>query len=192
MLMCRRFSAALAMIACFGVLAGCGDAPSENSQVAPEPAKGAAAPKLAKLSSQMVSAVSSGKAASVISVHFVLGAPPTVGKPLPVNIAIVPHRKFLSVRAHFETHDGLTVTAGDVYGPKDAVDSETALEHELMLSPEKEGVFMVTTIVDTEGDEGSITRIFSIPVIVSPAEGPVVVPSPTATAPAAVEKPAAN
>jgi hypothetical protein len=43
------------------------------------------------------------------------------------------------------------------------------LKHELTLLPDKEGMFMVTTIIDTEGEEGSVTRVFSIPVIVGPA-----------------------
>lgn len=192
MLMSCRRPAALAVVACLCVLAGCDDAPSEKAQVAPEAAKGPAAPKVANLSSQMVAAVSSGKAASAISVHFALGAPPTVGRPLTVKIAIVPHRKFRSVRAHFESHDGLTLTAGDVYGPKEDADSETSLEHELVLTPEKEGVLMVTTLVETEGDEGSVSRVFTIPVVVGPAHGSVAAPQPAATAPPAAEKPAAN
>ena len=192
MLMSGCRSAALAVLACVCVLAGCDDAPPEKTEVAPGAGKPAAVPKVANLSTQMVAAVSSGKTASVISVHFVLGAAPTVGKPLPVEIAIVPHRKFLAVRAHFETHDGLTMTSGDVYGPKEDAESESVLKHNLMLSPEKEGVFMVSAVVDTEGEDGNVTRIFSIPVIVGPAQTVAAVPPPAPAAVPVAEKPTSN
>jgi hypothetical protein len=180
---CR--AAAFAALACTCVLAaGCDDAPPESSPTAPAAGTAASGPKPASLSNEMVSAVSAGKNASAIGVHFALRAPPTVGMPLPVAIVIVPHRKFLTVRAHFETHDGLTMTAGDVYGPSNDVAAESVLKHELTLLPEKEGVFMVTTIVDTEGEEGSVTRVFSIPVIVGPA-GAAATPKTAPPAPAA-------
>jgi hypothetical protein len=39
-----------------------------------------------------------------------------------------------------------------------------------MLLPAREGMFMVTASVDTLGDEGNVVRIFSIPVVVGPAQ----------------------
>ncbi|HEY6124424.1 MAG TPA: hypothetical protein VIV63_07215, partial [Steroidobacteraceae bacterium] len=86
---------------------------------------------------------------------------------LPVEVALVPHQKFTMLRVHFETHEGLTIATGDTYGPVTDVSSEKPLTHPLVLLPSKEGMFMVTVAVETEGDEGNITRIFSIPVIVS-------------------------
>ena len=50
-------------------------------------------------------------------------------------------------------------------------ESETALSHELVLLPAREGIFVVTSSVETESEDGNVTRIFSIPVIVSPAAG---------------------
>jgi hypothetical protein len=117
----------------------------------------------------MVAAVSSGKTASAISVHFALGAPPTVGQPLPVRIAIVPHRKFLAVRGHFEGGDAISLVSGEDLGPETDVEAETVLEHELVLMPKRDGLFMVISSLDTDSDEGNVVRIFSIPVVVSPA-----------------------
>jgi hypothetical protein len=118
----------------------------------------------------MVAAVSAGKSSTAVGVHFALGAPPTVGSPLPVQIAIVPHRRFTSLRLHFEAHDGLSITAGGDFGPETDADTETALLHNLMLLPNKDGLFMVTTSVDTESEEGNVIRVFSIPVLVRAAE----------------------
>jgi hypothetical protein len=52
-----------------------------------------------------------------------------------------------------------------------------------VLLPTKEGVFMVTSVVETDGADGNITRIFSIPVIVAadatpaPADAPAPPPA---------------
>ena len=176
---------ALAPLACACMLAACGeDAPEKK---APAVAAAVPAPKVAHLSSAMVAAVSSGKTASAIGVHFALGASPVVDKALPVEIAIVPHRKFGTIKAHFEIHDGTAIATGEDFGPTTEAQSETALPHQLVLMPSKEGMFMVTVSVDTEGDEGSVTRIFSIPVIVGSAQAAAdapVRPEPPKSAPA--------
>jgi len=177
----RRRAVALATLACVSMLAACDKAPSPAET---DPAAGSQpvvpVPKVAHLSSEMVAAVSAGKTASVIGVHFALGAVPTVGNPLPVKIAIVPHQVFRSVSAHFESREGLEVTSGENFGPVANVDSEKALEHALVLVPRQEGVFMVTISVETDADEGNFTRIFTIPVIVG--MGPAATTAPTSSA----------
>ena len=185
----RSRAVALATLACVSMLAACDKAPSTPAET--QPAAGSKpnvpSPKVAHLSSEMVAAVSAGRTANVIGVHFALGAVPTVGKPLPVKISIVPHRDFKSVSAHFETRDGLELSSGENFGPVAGADSETALEHALVLVPGQEGVFMVTISVETDGDEGNFTRIFTIPVIVG--IGPA---APAAPAPSPPPAPAAG
>jgi hypothetical protein len=83
------------------------------------------------------------------------------------------------------------VTAGENFGPTTDTDSETALEHDLVLLPAKEGVYMVTTSVAADDDDGSVTRIYTIPVIVGPAVGVTTAPGATDSGSAA-PKPAAN
>jgi hypothetical protein len=177
----RSRAVALASLACAAMLAACDNAPSPaetQSEAGNKPT--VPVPKVAHLSNEMVAAVSAGKTANVIGVHFALGALPTVGKPLPVKIAIVPHRVFKSVSAHFETREGLELTSGENFGPVASVDSEKALEHALVLVPGQEGVFMVTISVDTDSDEGNFTRIFTIPVIVG--MGPAATAAPASMA----------
>lgn len=165
----KRRVVSLAGLACLVALAGCGDPPPAPANPPPG-AKPAPAPRTAQLSGQMVAAVSAGKGASAISVHFALEAPPTVATPLPVQIAIVPHRKFESAQVYFESHDGLAMPSGGVFGPVNDVDAEKALMHQLVLLPGKEGMFIVTASVETVGEEGNVIRIFSIPVIVGPVQ----------------------
>ena len=135
----------------------------------------------------MVAAVSAGKTAAMLSVHFALRAVPAVDHSLPVDIAIVPHRDFTSLRAHFESRDGLPLTSGEVLGPLGDSPKEKALTHELVLQPSKEGLFMIMAIVETEGEDGTVSRIFSIPIIVSPPDAapgsrPAAKAAPTADA----------
>jgi hypothetical protein len=168
------------------LLAGCDDGPSANAPTsaagAAKPAKPAATP----LPPEMVAAVSSAKNSSVVSVHFVLKGIPTVSKALPVDIAIIPHESMSAVVAHFEARDGLAMATGNVLDRQADPTPEKVITHQLILLPGKEGVFMVTAIIETETSEGAVSRIYSIPVIVgppgaAPAETP---PAPPATPPA--------
>jgi hypothetical protein len=54
----------------------------------------------------------------------------------------------------------------------------------------REGVFMVTVVVETEGADGTVTRIFSIPVIVAPsaAAGAAPASAPPATSDGIVDE----
>jgi hypothetical protein len=175
--MTNRRVSALAALAVFGALSGCGDPPPEETKAPASTAKPSNVPKPAELSNQMVAAVSAGKSASAISVHFALGAAPTVAKPLPVQIEIVPHQKFATVSAHFEIHEGLEMPMGGDFGPVNDVDEEKSLSHQLMLLPTKEGMFMITVSVDTVSDEGNVVRIFSIPVIIGPEQAAAATPA---------------
>ena len=164
----RIQSIALAVLV-VAVVSACGESPSGTSQTT-DGATGsrpAEQPRGDTVPPHMVSAVSASRSALVISVHFALGAQPAVGSPLPVEIAVVPHRPFTAVGAHFDGQDGLTVTAGAQMPVQRDVKAEKILVHKVELRPEREGLYMVTAAVETESDEGTITRVYSIPVIVT-------------------------
>jgi hypothetical protein len=163
-----------AAVACGGMLAACDDSPQPANSPVPTTKQGTA-PKPAGLAPEMVAAVSAGKTASMFGVHFALRAAPMVNQALPVDIVMVPHQDFTAVSAHFESRDGLVLISGDVFGPFSDASSEKVLKHQLVLMPAKDGVFMVTAIIETEGAEGTVTRIFSIPVMVAPAAMPLAV-----------------
>ena len=170
----------------FGMwLTACDESPGE----APAPAGGVprqATSKVAGLPADMVAAVSAGRSSSVISVHFALGKVPSVGNSLPVEIAIVPHQEFTSIEAHFEARDGLVLSSGDSLGPVGDAAAEQVIKHQLVLLPARDGVYMVTASIETQGADGAVTRIFSIPVIVGGADAAV----PTAPAQPAAPAPA--
>lgn len=157
----------VAVFAAGALLTACDDAPDETAARPAETNKPARA-KVAELPPEMVAAVSAGST-STVGVHFALRATPIVNQALPIDIAIVPHREFVAVRAHFEAQDGLALTAGDSFAAATTSPAEKAIKHELVVLPQRDGVFMITVSVDTEGEDGAITRVFSIPVIVAPA-----------------------
>ena len=161
---------ALTVSALFAALAGCGDPTPEQSTAPSGTATPAKKPKGEALPSEMVAAVAAGRQSTAIGIYFALASPPTVATALPVKIAIVPHAAFATVRVHFESHDGLTMSTGEDFGPVNDAIPEKPLSHQLTLLPAKEGMFMVTAIVDTLSDEGNVVRIFSIPVVVGPAQ----------------------
>jgi hypothetical protein len=145
----------------------CDDAPP----AAPNPADSTASRSRTEpdtpLPPHMVAAVSASKSSLIIGVHFALGAQPVVGKPLPVDIAVLPHQPFTAVSAQFDGPEGLAVTGGKVMPAQPAMEPGKVLTHKLTLEPSREGVFMVTAAVDTDSENGMITRIYSIPVIVT-------------------------
>lgn len=151
------------------LLAGCDDGPSADASAPAAGTPKTVKPAVSQVPPEMVAAVSSAKNSSVVSVHFVLHGIPTVSKALPVDIAIVPHKSMTAVLAHFEARDGLALATGNVLDRLPDPAPEKVIKHQLILLPSKEGVFMVSAIVETESGEGSVTRLYSIPVIVGPA-----------------------
>src|SRR5688500_3022873 len=167
------FAAALAG----ALLAACGDsAPEQRAAKGSASASKSARPK-AIAGAQMVAAVAAGKSANLVGVHFSLGNPPTVAAALPVEIVVITHEPFASLEAHFNSQDGLTLISGEQLPRRNDVKPESTIPHQLVLMPGREGIFVVTATVETQGKEGIVSRVFSIPVIVAPAAAPAVPPA---------------
>lgn len=171
------------VIACVAgvLLAGCDQAPPANAPAA-GPAAKAPRSKAGLLPPDMVAAVSSTRNASVVSVHFQLKGSPTAGKALPVDIAIVPHVPMSYLTVRFQARDGLAVATGDLLERRAEPAPDTLITHQLVLLPSAEGVFMLTAIVETGDGDDTVSRLFSIPVIVGPESA--VDPQAPAAAPA--------
>lgn len=175
---------AYSVLAC-SLLVGCDDAPPKAPSGTGTTTKAPKA-KTSALPPNMVSAVSAGKSSAELSVHFELGAVPAVDRELPVAIAIVPHRPFTSVSASFKGHEALRMSAGFVFEPRKDAAAEAVFDHKIVLLPSQEGVFLVSVVVETEGDYGSTSRIYSIPVIVH-GDAAATKPSGSSPAPAVAE-----
>lgn len=151
-------------------------------------------PKSATLAPpEMVAAVSSTRNAGVVSVYFALNGTPTVGKALPMDVAVVPHKPVVSLNVHFEARDGLAIATGNVLEARPDPRQEESIKHQLVLLPNREGVFIVTAVVETVTADGSISRVFAIPVIVAPpAPAPAPAPAAGETQPTEGAPPAAS
>lgn len=171
------------VIACAAalLLAGCDDGPPAAAPAATDTAAKPPKSGADTVPPEMVAAVSSTRNATVVGVHFQLKGNPVAGKALPVDIAIVPHEPLTNLSGRFQARDGLTVATGEVLERRTDPSPDKVIDHQLVLLPTAEGVFMVTAIVETEGREGTVSRIFSIPVIVGPAAA---ADAPVAPAPA--------
>ena len=183
----RAVVALIVLFAGCASLMACDDSAPEGESKAASPAA-AKGPKLAQPAENMVAAVPAGKSAKFIGVHFSLGSAPRVSQALPVEIAIIPHESFTLLGASFEVPDGLTLISGEVLPPTKDAGAEEPIKHQLAVMPARVGVFVITATVETEGAEGTVSRVFSIPVIVAPpaAAGAATAPS------AAVDSPATN
>lgn len=181
----------IAASCCCLLLVACGrDAPEKSADGKAKSA--AAAPRAASVTDNMVAAVSAGKSATAVGVYFTLGVAPTVGTALPIDIAILPHLEFSSLRARFDSPGGgMTLVSGDNLAPLADLKAEKAIEHKLVFMPQKPGVFTITANVETVGAEGTVSRIFSIPVIVAPPGGSEA-PAETPPAAAPASQPAKN
>jgi len=172
------------------LLSGCGKSKPEATP-APATDNKPAGPKLANPGENMVAAVPAGKSSRYLGVYFSLGNSPAINQALPVDIAVIPHQDYISVSGRFESQDGITVISGDTLPLKKDAGSEQPIKHQLVLMPVRAGVFMITATMDTEGAEGAVSRVFSIPVIVA-EPAPAAGAAPASSPPPAVEKPDAN
>ena len=174
-----------ALMSCLALVA-CHDSAPEP---AAKPASATEKPKTPKaaLDVNMVAAVAPESTTRVVGMHFVLTRTPVINEGLPIDIARVPHQEFSSVSAHFFGQDGLTLVSGDALGPVTDAKPEKAITHQVVLMPTRDGVYMLSATVDTTGSDGMVSRVFSIPIVVSsratvpPAEAaPATPPAPSA------------
>jgi hypothetical protein len=173
-------------ISCCTLLGACGDPPPQDA--AKQSTATRKAKKPASVVDDMVAAVSAGKSAAAVGVYFSLGNTPTVNTALPIDIAVVPHRPFSSLRAYFSAQDGLTLISGDELQPLTVVPIDKPVEHKLVVMPVKAGVYMVTASLETQGDDGTVSRIFSVPVIVTAADPASNASAPPPAAPRPAQK----
>ena len=160
---CGRFL--LAAAAC-SLIGACGESPEPAAATTTPAAKPVL--KTGQLSPDMVAAVAAGRTATAIGVHFALKSEPEVGKPLQAEIALVPHQVFGSIRARFEPQEGMVISGGRELEPQKGIKAEQIISHRIDLEPKRDGILMVTAAVETEEEQGSTVRIFSIPIIVHP------------------------
>jgi hypothetical protein len=133
----------------------------------------------------MVEAVTQGKSQAPVTLKFDLLQRPTQGQPLEVAIALLPQIEASQAKVDVSGSEGLSLAASDNEFEFDAVEPAQVYRHRIKVTPSAEGVYLLTLSVSLRHDPFDDTRVFSVPVIVSPAAAAADVPARSMGAPPA-------
>lgn len=148
----------LLAVACLGAC-------DRSPEVAPSAAPAASAPK-ASLSPDLVSAVSGSKASAAVDLKFALTSRPEPGRPLDIEIVVIPKDPAATIRVIVQNTDGLTITAGQELTIPKGAEPGVAFAHRLTIVPARDGIFSLSAVALIDTDKTSVTRTFAIPIIV--------------------------
>lgn len=157
-----RNACLVAMLAA-AVVGACSRAPDESRPATPAQAPAARA---AQLPPDMVSAVSGSKASSAVDLKFLLRSRPEPGRPLDIDLAVIPKDSQANIRLIVQNTDGFEITAGQQVSIPKGVEQGVAVVHRLTVVPARDGVFSLSAVALVDTDKTSVTRTFAIPVIV--------------------------
>ena len=171
-----RISLAIWALAATGWLlgsSGCGGSSKESADAAHSSSNKAAAhshgpvdPSQRSLS-DMVAAVSAGKGGPPVGLKFELRGAPRAGEQLDVDIAILPDAPAINrVYGRFQAGDGLELVDGSELAAVDKPAQGAVIRHVLHVLPKQDGIFTLSAAVSVELADDSVTRTFTIPVIV--------------------------
>ncbi len=133
---------------------------------APASATAAQAPRKTPLSPDMVSAVSGSKGSVAVDLKFALLSRPEPGRPLDIDLAVIPTDAAATIRVIIQNTDGITITGGQEVTIQKGAEPGVPLTHRLTLVPARDGVFSISAVALIDTDRSSVTRTFAIPVIV--------------------------
>jgi hypothetical protein len=127
---------------------------------------GAADPS-ARSPEDMVTAVSPCKAGPPVELKFELREAPKAGEALEVDVAILPDAPAINrLYGKFSGGDGVDLVDGGDLAAVDKPPQGTAIRHLLRVLPKKDGIYTVNATVTVDLADDSVTRTFSIPLIV--------------------------
>src|SRR3569833_1379797 len=162
---------AVAMMAGLGLLSGCGSSssPGPSSAVA-QTRKGhtqVSADPVERPAADMVAGVSPSKAGPPVALKFELRQQPQAGQLLDVDIAILPGAPTISrIFGKFQNMDGLELVEGGELPAIHKPMGGATIRHVVRVLPKQDGIFIVSATVSVDLPDDSITRTYSIPVIV--------------------------
>ena len=117
---------------------------------------------------QMVAAVPSSTAASLIDMRFELATRPVAGQPLEVAVALVPAVDNLrSFTVVFQSSESVEVRAGAQLQQDDVPKLGTAYLHSVSVVPKRDGVSYLSAVVLVDQEGMSVARSFAIPMVVA-------------------------
>ncbi len=186
MTMRESLQVCMAAVVVVALLSGCDKA----EEAAPTEKAGSASKKAdaSAIRSDMVSAVSGGKAGPPVTLKFALNQRPLVGEPVDVEVALIPVSPLERLFARFQPSTGLTLVKGGESPQYENPPTGQPIAHVVTVMANNDGIFYITAAVVADAQDSSLTRTFSIPVIAGNGISPPA-PKPTAQA---VDAPAAR
>ena len=158
---------------------------SDPQQAAQAPAKKAAPPKKQEPAdplANMAQAVSSGKPGAAVQLRYDILGKPQVGVPVEIELALVPQVDAESMSVHIGGMDGL-VLSGNLDPSSEAPKYQEPAKFRFTATPAQEGVFYATVTANLVHKGATMSRTFSIPLVVgaAAAQKPSVAPKRDAT-----------
>jgi hypothetical protein len=158
---------------CAALLVGACHRDSETSPVPqPRPAAKIPVPVVKKgptadeLTAGMVEAASQGKSRLGVQLKFELPQRPVLGQPLVVNIAVLPQIDASSGEVQVTGGDGLTLAPGANQFDLTVVETGQVYRETFTVTPNAEGVLLLSLAVSLKHDDVAESRVFSMPLIV--------------------------
>jgi hypothetical protein len=150
------------------MLAACGSEAPSSTPVAEAPKQTAkpkpATPAVADPTEKMARAVGNGKPGAAVDIKYEFAAKPEVGKPVQLEIALIPSAGVDSLEAAFAGMEGLTL-AGPLSASVTNAKAGEAHKHSLSVLANQAGVYYITVSVNTQISGASLGRSFSIPFV---------------------------
>jgi hypothetical protein len=115
----------------------------------------------------MVAAVSVGKGGPPVSLKFELRSTPQAGQPVDLDLAVLPDAPAIErIDGRVDGNENLTLVEGGDLAPVEKPAQGSVIRHVVRLLPKQDGIFTVTAAVTVTLPDYSITRTFTIPVVV--------------------------
>ena len=135
----------------------------------------------------LVSAVSGGGDEGPVGLKFQVGERPVAGHPVVITLQLVANQALDHLEARFRPEEGLEVTQGGDFEPQGHMDPGTAVDHDLTLTPDHDGIYTVMATVTIGSADAAVSRSFVIPIVVGAALAATPVAAPSAGKPAAAK-----
>lgn len=145
-----------------GMLGACDRAPEAPARAPATKAQ----PQKSPLSSDMVSAVTGSKSAAAVDLKFALLSRPEPGRPLEIDLAVIPLDAAATIRVIVQNTDGIEITRGQEMVVPAGAEAGVPVIHRLTVVPARDGIFSLSAVALVDTDKSSVTRTFAIPVIV--------------------------
>jgi hypothetical protein len=101
-----------------------------------------------------------------VLLKFDLVQKPTVGRPLDINLAVVPQIDASAAQIQVVGGDGITVPAGTNQIDMPALEAGQVYRQSIKVNPNAEGVLLLNLTLALKHDEITESQAFSLPLIV--------------------------